>query len=153
MKPHILVVEDNAYSRELLCDWLALQGFTVDSATSLSEALAAVKRCAPAAVLLDVQLGAEDGLSVAAWLRLDKARQHIPVIAVTAHAMISEQERILKAGCNACISKPVDFRLLLEKLNRWLTVAGVMNHNARTEGPMPEQPFCGTKELPCRTKC
>jgi CheY-like chemotaxis protein len=141
MKSHILVVEDNAFSREMMCDWLELQGFTVDSATSLSEALAAVTKCEPDAVLLDVQLGAEDGLSLAAWLRLDKTRQHIPVIAVTAHAMINEQERILKAGCNACISKPVDFRLLLERLNRWLTVAGVMNRNARSEGPLINQPF------------
>ncbi len=143
MKSHVLVVEDNAFSREMLCDWLELQGFSVDSARSLSEALAAVARCEPDAVLLDVQLGAEDGLSLAAWLRLDKARRHIPVIAVTAHAMFSEQERILRAGCNACISKPVDFRLLLEKLNRWLTVAGVMNRNARTQGPMADRPFCG----------
>jgi two-component system cell cycle response regulator DivK len=153
MKPHILVVEDNAFSRELLCDWLELQGFTVASATSLSEALAAVMRCEPAAVLLDVQLGGEDGLSLAAWLRLDKARHHIPVIAVTAHAMFSEQDRILRAGCNACISKPVDFPLLLEKLNRWLTVAGVMNRNARTEGPIADQAFRGNEEIPCPTKC
>jgi two-component system cell cycle response regulator DivK len=143
MKSHVLVVEDNAFSREMLCDWLELQGFSVDSATSLSEALGAVTRCEPDAVLLDVQLGAEDGLSLAAWLRLDTARRHIPVIAVTAHAMFSEQERILKAGCNACISKPVDFRQLLEKLNRWLTVAGVMSRNARSEGLMADQPFCG----------
>ncbi len=133
MKAHILVVEDNAFSREMLCDWLELQGFAVDSASSLSEALAAVEKSRPDAVLLDVQLGADDGLSLAAWLRLDKTRGHIPVIAVTAHAMVMEQERILQAGCNACISKPIDFQLLLEQLDRWLTVATVMNRASRSD--------------------
>jgi CheY-like chemotaxis protein len=133
MKAHILVVEDNAFNREMLCDWLELQGFAVDSASSLSEALAALEKCRPQAVLLDVQLGADDGLSLAAWMRLDKTRGHIPVIAVTAHAMVTEQERILQAGCNACISKPIDFQLLLEQLNRWLTVAAVMNQASRSD--------------------
>ncbi len=127
MKSHILVVEDNAFSREMLCDWLELQGFAFDCAASLPEALASVAKHQPDAVLLDVQLGAEDGLSLAAWLRLDKSRQHIPVIAVTAHAMLTEQERILQAGCNVCISKPIEFQLLRDQLNRWLAVARLMN--------------------------
>jgi two-component system, cell cycle response regulator DivK len=123
VKTRILVVEDNAFSREMLCDWLELQGFEVDSAASLSAAFAAVKRQQPEAVLLDVQLGADDGLSLAIWLRREQARCHIPVIAVTAHAMVAEQERILRAGCNACISKPVEFDSLRQQLKRWLTVA------------------------------
>lgn len=127
MKPYVLVVEDDAPSREMLCDWLELQGFAVNSASSLAEALASVAQCQPDAVLLDVQLGSDDGLSLAIWLRLDQARQHIPVIAVTAHAMLTEQERILQAGCNACISKPVEFHLLRKQLNRWLAGARQMN--------------------------
>jgi CheY-like chemotaxis protein len=107
----ILVVEDNAFSREMLCDWLELQGYEVDSAPSLYEAVNAVQR---------------DGLSFAVSLRQDPSLRHIPVIAVTAHAMITEQERILQSGCNACIPKPVDFDSLKEQLNRWLRVAAVL---------------------------
>jgi CheY-like chemotaxis protein len=73
-------------------------------------------------VSLDVQLGADDGLSLASWMRQQQKLRHIPVIAVTAHAMITEQERILQAGCNTCISKPVDFKLLADQLRVWLAV-------------------------------
>jgi CheY-like chemotaxis protein len=128
----ILVVEDNAFSREMLCDWLELQGYEVDSAPSLYEAVQALQRARPAAVLLDVQLGNDDGLSLAVSLRQDPALRHIPVIAVTAHAMVAEQERILRAGCNACIPKPVDFDSLKEQLNRWLRVAAVLEAGSKS---------------------
>ena len=126
MSTRILVVEDNAFSREMLCDWLELQGYLADSATSLAEAYAAINHAQPSAVLLDVQLGADDGLSLAEWLRKDKALCHLPVIAVTAHAMLTEQDRIMQAGCNVCISKPVDFESLKEQLDRWLRVAAIV---------------------------
>jgi two-component system cell cycle response regulator DivK len=74
----------------------------------------------PDAVLLDVQLGDEDGLSLAAWMRQQPELCHVPVIAVTAHAMVTEQLRFLQAGCNACVSKPVNFKLLSAELQRWL---------------------------------
>lgn len=132
MNTRILVVEDNAFSREMLCDWLELQGYEVDSAPSLYEAVQAVQRARPAAVLLDVQLGADDGLSLAVSLRQDPALRHIPVIAVTAHAMVTEQQRILQSGCNACISKPVDFDSLKEQLRRWLRVAAVLEAGSKS---------------------
>jgi two-component system cell cycle response regulator DivK len=143
MKSKILVVEDNDLSREMLCDWLELKGFAVDSASSLSEAFAAVERREPDVVLLDVKLGADDGLSLAAWLRLDSTRQRIVVIAVTAHAMLTEQERILRAGCNACISKPIDFPLLLEQLNQWLTVRLVMSRASCCDSQAFGATLCG----------
>jgi two-component system cell cycle response regulator DivK len=143
VKSKILVVEDNDLSREMLCDWLELQGFAVDAASCLSEAFAAVERREPDAVLLDVKLGADDGLSLAAWLRLDRTRQRIVVIAVTAHAMLTEQERILRAGCNACISKPIDFPLLQEQLNQWLTVKLVMSRAACGDGQAVDATVCG----------
>jgi CheY-like chemotaxis protein len=133
MKTRILVVEDNAFGREMLCDWLELQGFAVDSAASLHAAFAAIERGQPAAVLLDVQLGADDGLSLAVWLRQDLALCHIPIIAVTAHAFVAEQERILQAGCNACISKPIDFNALREQLNRWLAVTAMAEGDSRSQ--------------------
>jgi CheY-like chemotaxis protein len=121
LKHRILVVEDNQPNRELLCDWLEAEGFEALAAENLEQAFAAFKDQPPHAVLLDVQLGPEDGLSLATWIRREPKLHNIPVIAVTAHAMVTDQERVLQAGCNACISKPVDFKLLGEQLERWLT--------------------------------
>lgn len=120
MKHCILVVEDNPLNRELLCDWLEAEGHEVLSAEDLQAAFRTLKHQQPDVVLLDVQLGDEDGLTLAAWMRQEPKLSPIPVIAVTAHAMVTEQKRFLKAGCNACISKPVDFKLLGAQLERWL---------------------------------
>lgn len=120
MKYLILVVEDNLMNRELLCDWLEAEGRQVLSAEDLSAARRALDAQRPDAVLLDVQVGDEDGLSLAAWIRQQPKLRSIPVIAVTAHALVTDQERFLQAGCNACISKPVNFKLLNEQLERWL---------------------------------
>jgi two-component system, cell cycle response regulator DivK len=121
MSHRILVVEDNEANLELLVDWLQSEGFQVETATTLDEAFAAFQSKLPDTVLLDVQLGAQDGLTLAAWIRRDPALRNIPVIAVTAHAMLTDHERVMRAGCSACVSKPIDFRLLRKQLDRWLT--------------------------------
>jgi DNA-binding response OmpR family regulator len=112
----VTLVEDNLPSRELLSDWLELQGFDVIAVADLSGAFDAFKSDPTHAVLLDVQLGKEDGLSLAKWIRETAHLRHTPVIAVTAHAMVIDQERVMQAGCNACVSKPVDFKLLKKHL-------------------------------------
>jgi two-component system cell cycle response regulator DivK len=123
MKQRILVVEDNLANRELLCDWLEAEDFQVVAAENMEQSFAAFKMEPPHAVLLDVQLGSEDGLSLAKWIRREPNLRHIPVIAVTAHAMVTDQERVMQAGCNACISKPIDFKLLARELERWLELS------------------------------
>ncbi len=120
MKRRILVVEDNAANLELLVDWLESENFQVQTATTLDEAFAVFKGDPPETVLLDVQLGAQDGLELATWIRRDPTLRAIPVIAVTAHAMLTDYERVMRAGCSACVSKPVNFRQLREQLDRWL---------------------------------
>jgi two-component system, cell cycle response regulator DivK len=120
MNHRILVVEDNALNLELMMDWLESEGFGAQSATTLDEAFAALRGEAPDLVLLDVQLGTQDGLALLAWLRDNPQLRNLPVIAVTAHAMLTDYERVMRAGCCACVSKPIDFRLLHEHLERWL---------------------------------
>lgn len=120
MKRRILVVEDNAANLELLVDWLESEDFQVQTATTLDEAFAAFKGEPPETVLLDVQLGPQDGLALATWIRGEPNLRAIPVIAVTAHAMLTDYERVMRAGCSACVSKPIDFRQLREQLSRWL---------------------------------
>ena len=121
MSHRILVVEDNATNLELLVDWLESEKFQVQTATTLAEAFAAFQGELPEAVLLDVQLGAEDGLTLATWIRRDPRLRSIPVIAVTAHAMVTDYERVMEAGCSACVPKPIDFRSLTRQLERFLT--------------------------------
>jgi CheY-like chemotaxis protein len=96
----------------------------VASAANLQQAFTAIQERPPDVVLLDVQLGDQGGLSLAWRIRQQPALSHIPVIAVTTHAMVTEQERIFQAGCNAYVPKPVDFKLLNEQLERWLTLPG-----------------------------
>ncbi len=116
----ILVVEDNALNSELLKDWLEMEGYAAQCVEDLSSAYRILEREQPDAILLDVQLGNEDGLTLASWMRKQPRLCEVPVIAVTAHAMVTEHQRFLLAGCNACVSKPINFKVLREELNRWL---------------------------------
>jgi two-component system cell cycle response regulator DivK len=120
MRAHVLVVEDNAANLELLRDWLDAEGYEVNSATNLTEAFGSINARPPDIVLLDVQLGDEDGLALARWIREQPQIRKIPVIAVTAHAMVTEQTHMQEAGCCACISKPVEFKCLAAQLDLWL---------------------------------
>jgi CheY-like chemotaxis protein len=118
VKSGILVVEDNPLNRELLCDWLEAEGYNVWSAANLKASYESFARRLPDAVLLDINLGAEEGLDLVAWMCQKPEMREIPVIAVTAHALLKERERILKAGCRACLSKPIDFLRLRDELNQ-----------------------------------
>jgi two-component system, cell cycle response regulator DivK len=120
LKHCILVVEDNQLNRELLCDWLEVEGYEVWSSANLQTSYDVFAKRIPDALLLDVNLGAENGLDLLAWMRQRPETREIPVIAVTAHALVAEQQRILNAGCRACLSKPLDFQLLGIELKRGL---------------------------------
>jgi CheY-like chemotaxis protein len=117
---HILVVEDNPLNAELLRDWLEVEAYEVWLAADLKASYEVFSKRLPDAVLLDINLGRDDGLDLLAWMRQKPETRDIPVIAVTAHALVSEQERILNAGCKACLPKPIDFPLLRKELSRWL---------------------------------
>ena len=120
MKTYVLVVEDNLANQELLQDWLEAEGFEVVSAGNLQSALNALEARTPQMILLDVQLGTEDGRALSAWIRSNPPISHIPIIAVTAHAMMADQQRVVQAGCNACVPKPIDFKILRGQLTQWL---------------------------------
>jgi CheY-like chemotaxis protein len=120
MSALILVVEDNPMNAELLCHWLETEGQEAVAADSLRAAREACVARPPALVLLDIGLGAEDGLGLVTWMREQPALSQIPIVAVSAHAMIADQQRILAAGCSAFISKPIDFDRLLDEMRRWL---------------------------------
>lgn len=133
MKHSILVVEDNPLNSELLRDWLEVEGYDVAIATDLNAAFAAVRKQPPKAVLLDVQLGDDDGLSLASWMREQPGFSEIPVIAVTAQAMAADRQRILESGCKSIVPKPIDFAVLRHHLQLWLSCPDVMQ-GARPAG-------------------
>jgi CheY-like chemotaxis protein len=115
-----MLVEDNPLNREMLCDWLEVEGYEVATASTVADAYVAAQRGRPQAILLDVALGEENGLDLVARVRRDPVLCHLPVIAVTAHAMNHERETVLAAGCNALVAKPVNFALLKQELETWL---------------------------------
>ncbi len=123
MKMRILLVEDDVASREMLFDWLAREGFEAQAVSNLAAARAALAQTVPNAVLLDIGLGDQNGLDLAAWMRQQAPLMSVPVIAVTAHAMMAEREFILKAGCTDFVPKPVDFQRLRRCLQRWMKPA------------------------------
>jgi CheY-like chemotaxis protein len=120
VKHRILIVEDNLANRELLQDWLEVEDYEVRAAEDLQASYKVLETDLPDVVLLDINLGAENGLDLVAWMRRKTSLDSVPVIAVTAHALATEQERILRAGCVACLSKPIDFKDLREQLRLWL---------------------------------
>ena len=120
MRRCILVVEDNQLNCELLRDWLEVESYEVWCAADLKASYEVFSKRLLDVVLLDINLGKADGLDLLAWMRQKPETREIPVIAVTAHALVEEQQRIMNAGCRACLSKPIDFQLLRVELKRWL---------------------------------
>lgn len=106
----ILIVEDNEANQLLARAVLEMEGFDVEIAGSAPEARDAISGRAPDLILMDIQLPGEDGLSVTRTLKSDPATTSIPVVALTAHAMLGDREQALEAGCAGYISKPIDTR-------------------------------------------
>jgi len=119
----ILVVEDNVMNMELAVDLLRLQGYEVVSAKTGQEALDISSREQLDLILMDVGLPGIDGLEVTKKLKEDPKTRHIPVIALTAHAMKGDEERILSHGCTGYISKPIDTREFPKAVGEFLEKA------------------------------
>lgn len=129
MKKRVLVVEDNPLNSELLRDWLEVEGYEALIAADLNAAFAAVRGQPHDVVLLDVQLGTDEGLLLASWMLEQPVLCLIPVIAVTAQAMVTERQRILASGCRSVVPKPIDFAVLPEQLRFWLSLAEALQEN------------------------
>jgi two-component system sensor histidine kinase/response regulator len=114
----VLLVEDNAVNQKLAVRLLETQGHTVTLAVDGKLAVKAMEREEFDVVLMDVQMPEMDGLEATATIRAkerDNGR-HVPIIAMTAHAMQGDRERCLAAGMDGYISKPVDSRELMETI-------------------------------------
>lgn len=116
----ILIAEDVQLNRELLVQLLE-DDYRLLIAVDGEEAVSIALREKPDAILLDLSLPIVDGWEATRRVKSDNAVRHVPVIAVTAHAMQGDEERALASGCDDYISKPIDEKLLLEKLNALLS--------------------------------
>lgn len=116
----ILVVDDHPTNLKLLSYVLGARGFAVTTASDADEARAALDHAMPALVLMDVQLPVVDGLSLTRSLRADERFALLPIVAVTAYAMASDERAALDAGCTAFVSKPIDTRALVALIDRLL---------------------------------
>lgn len=119
MARRVLVVEDDEKSRRLLVDVLGFHGFDVVAAATGEEALAEARARRPDAALLDIQLPGVSGFEVLEALRRDGG-ERVPVLAVTAAAMEADRRRILAAGFDAFVPKPVNIGQLLHTLHELL---------------------------------
>lgn len=120
MARRILVVEDDEKSRRLLRDVLEFHGFDVCAVPSGEEGLADAKVCRPDAALLDIELPGINGFDVLMRLRAESTSAAVPVIAVTASVMDQDRRKILAAGFDAYVPKPVNIHELVKTLNELL---------------------------------
>lgn len=112
----ILLVEDNEDNRDMLSRRLERKGFVVSLAIDGQDGVNKAEESLPDLILMDMSLPVMDGWEATRCLKAHSETASIPVIALTAHAMSSDREKALKAGCDDYDTKPVDFQRLLEKI-------------------------------------
>lgn len=116
----ILVVEDNESNMQLVTFVLESGGHTVLGSADAETGLTLARAEQPDLILMDIQLPGMDGLQATALLKKDHATRAIPVVALTALAMKGDKERILAAGCDGYIAKPMAYQVLLDAVASFL---------------------------------
>jgi len=127
--PAILIVEDNPLNMKLFSDLLEAHGYKTVQAMTGRRILEIARRHKPDLIILDIQLGEISGLDVARDLKANEDLCHIPIMAVTAFAMRGDEEKVIKAGCDAYISKPISLAPFIEAVRRLLSIAGISPHS------------------------
>ncbi|HEV7802090.1 MAG TPA: response regulator [Burkholderiales bacterium] len=112
----ILLVEDHQEIWDFLSRRLKRRGYDVAVAQDGQEGLDKARMDKPDLLLLDMNLPVMDGWSVARTLKAEDATKHIPIIALTAHAMSGDREKAIAAGCDDYHAKPIDFSQLLQQI-------------------------------------
>lgn len=129
----ILLVEDNLINQKVVLSLLQKRGYQVDVASNGVEALERLERKSYQLVLMDIQMPLLDGLATTRRIRANARFDHLPVIAMTAHAMNGDKERCLDAGMNGYLAKPVDHKHLVHTIERHLSAGGAMAASGQAE--------------------
>lgn len=114
--PKILLVEDNEMNRDMLSRRLERRGYRVAIALDGEQGVSMAGSEAPDLILMDMSLPVLDGWEAARLLKAAPETRAIPIIALTAHAMVGDREKAIEAGCDDYDTKPVEFQRLLEKV-------------------------------------
>ena len=120
----ILLIEDSLPNRDMLTRRLERRGFAVCSASDGPSGVAMSVLEMPDVILMDVALGAMDGWEATRLIRADPKTLHIPIIALTAHALATDRDKSIEVGCTDFDTKPVDLERLLGKINACLRAKG-----------------------------
>ncbi|MEE9330170.1 MAG: response regulator [Parvularculaceae bacterium] len=120
MPKTVLIVEDNELNMKLFADLLEAHGYLTVQSTSGHDAVELASTHMPDLILMDIQLPERSGLDLTKDLKSEPALAHIPVIAVTAFAMKSDEARIRAGGCEDYIAKPISVAGFIEKIKRYL---------------------------------
>jgi CheY-like chemotaxis protein len=118
-------VEDNEMNRDMLSRRLVRKGHEISLAFDGAQGVAMVRTIRPDLVLMDMSLPVMSGYDATRELKKDPDTRHIPVIALTAHAMSGDRDRALQAGCDDYETKPIELPRLLEKIEQQLSGARV----------------------------
>ena len=118
--PKLLLVEDNEMNRDMLSRRFERKGYTVAIAVDGQQAVDAALADPPALILMDMSLPVLDGWEATRRIKADSRTKHIPIIALTAHAMQGDEQKAKDAGCDDYDTKPVELPRLLEKIERLL---------------------------------
>jgi CheY-like chemotaxis protein len=128
--PRLLLVEDNEENRDGLSRHLRRRGYEVLVAADGRQGLEAAQTGGPDLVLMDMSLPVLDGWEATRQLKADPRTRHIPVIALTAHAMSGDREKALAAGCDEYDTKPIEFARLFGKIQALLDGAAPAGGNS-----------------------
>jgi CheY-like chemotaxis protein len=120
--PKILLVEDNEMNRDMLSRRLQRKGYSVVTAEDGEKGLLLARSEMPDLILMDISLPVMGGWEVTRLLKADDSTRHIPIIALTAHAWVTDREKAIEAGCDDYDTKPVEFTRLSEKIENLLSV-------------------------------
>ncbi len=118
--PKILLVEDQEMNRDMLTRRLQKRGYEVAIAVDGAEGVEKARSETPQLILMDMSLPVMDGWEATRQLKADAATRGIPVVALTAHAMSTDREKALEAGCDAYETKPVELPRLLQTMEKLL---------------------------------
>ncbi|MBW1686590.1 MAG: response regulator [Deltaproteobacteria bacterium] len=116
----ILLVEDQEMNRDMLSRRLKKRGYEVSIAVDGAEGVDKARSESPDLILMDMSLPVMDGWEATRTLKADEATRSIPVVALTAHAMSTDREKALAAGCDAYETKPVELPRLIETMEKLL---------------------------------
>jgi CheY-like chemotaxis protein len=119
-KEKILVIEDNVLNLKLVRSLLLMEDYQVVEADNAETGLELAKAQQPDLILMDIQLPGMDGLSATRELKADPEVKDIPVIALTAYAMLGDEQKALEAGCVGYIPKPLDTKAFPGLISRFL---------------------------------